>query len=133
MGFADGARVDRAPVLMHGKTSDVHYKVHENGAHSLAQGIFEGVPQPFVATRYHSLCVVEETLPEQWIPLAWSDDETLMAMAHRDLPYWGFQFHPESILTEPGPQLLANFVKLVERPSFARSVDSENDSPEGDA
>jgi len=108
MAFADGATIDRAPVVMHGKTSRVCYEPH---------AMFEGVPQPFVATRYHSLCVVEETLSDNWLPVAWSNESsgrTLMAIAHKERPYWGFQFHPESILTEPGAQLLTNFIRLVE-------------------
>jgi len=106
LGAAFGGRVERAPQLMHGKTSQVRH---------LGQGIFEGLPDPFEATRYHSLEVVEAGLPAELEPLAWSTDgETLMGMRHRSHPYWGVQFHPESILTTSGPQLVANFLVLCE-------------------
>lgn len=101
MGESFGATVDRAPVLMHGKTSAVrHY----------GEGIFAGVPNPFEATRYHSLEVREETLPDELEAIAWSDDGLVMALRHRELPYWGVQFHPESVLTVAGPQIVANFL-----------------------
>lgn len=103
LGVAFGARVDRAPRLMHGKTSAVR---HEN------VGLFAGLPDPFEATRYHSLEVKEGELPHELEPLAWADDGTLMGMRHRSYPYWGVQFHPESILTASGPQLLGNFLAL---------------------
>ena len=112
LGLAFGATVDRAPRLMHGKTSPVR---HED------QGVFAGLPNPFDATRYHSLEVKEDTLPEELEPLAWADDGTLMGMRHRALPYWGVQFHPESVLTSSGPRMLANFLDLCrpkgEKPS----------------
>jgi anthranilate synthase/aminodeoxychorismate synthase-like glutamine amidotransferase len=103
LGLAFGATVDRAPRLMHGKTSPVRH----NDA-----GVFAGLPNPFEATRYHSLEVKEGTLPEELEPLAWADDGTLMGLRHRELPYWGVQFHPESVLTAAGPHLLANFLAL---------------------
>ena len=103
LGVAFGATVDRAPRLMHGKTSPVR---HED------QGVFAGLPNPFEATRYHSLEVKEGTLPEELEPLAWADDGTLMGLRHRELPYHGVQFHPESVLTGAGPHLLANFLGL---------------------
>ena len=78
----------------------------------MASVLLSGLPSPFVATRYHSLAVEEESLPAQLQPLAWSEDGTLMAMRHRELPYWGVQFHPESVLTHTGPQLLQNFLDL---------------------
>ncbi len=106
LGAAFGGRVERAPKLMHGKTSRVRH---------LGEGIFEGLPNPFEATRYHSLEVVEAGLPAELQPLAWSTDgETLMGMRHRSHPYWGVQFHPESILTTSGPQLVANFLTVCE-------------------
>jgi len=102
MGAVFGAQVVRAPELMHGKTSMVRHDGRE---------IFEGLPDPFEATRYHSLVVDPETLPEDELePTAWSDDGVLQAMRHRRLPWWGVQFHPESILTEVGPRLLGNFL-----------------------
>jgi anthranilate synthase component 2 len=105
MGAAYGATVDRAERLMHGKTSAIRYA--ENP-------LFRGLPNPFQATRYHSLSVPEGTLPDELEAIAWSDDNTLMAIAHRELPYWGVQFHPESILTPEGPELLKNFLKICE-------------------
>jgi anthranilate synthase component II len=106
LGAALGARIDRAPTLMHGKTS----RVEHDGS-----GPFAGLPNPFEATRYHSLVVAEETLPEELVANAWSADErVLMGMWHRELPWWGVQFHPESILTEVGPRLMRNFLGLCE-------------------
>ena len=103
LGLAFGATVDRAPRLMHGKTSPVRHQ---------DQGVFAGLPNPFDATRYHSLEVKEATLPEELEPLAWADDGTLMGLRHRTLPYSGVQFHPESVLTGSGPRLLANFLEI---------------------
>ena len=101
MGESFGATVDRAPVLMHGKTSAVRHT---------GEGIFAGVPNPFEATRYHSLEVREATLPAELEAIAWSDDGIVMALRHRELPYWGVQFHPESVLTVAGPRIVANFL-----------------------
>jgi para-aminobenzoate synthetase component 2 len=103
LGVAFGAVVDRAPQLLHGKTSPVRHQ---------GEGVFAGLPEPFEATRYHSLAVREETLPAELEPLAWADDGVLMGMRHRELPYHGVQFHPESVLTGAGPHLLANFLAL---------------------
>jgi anthranilate synthase component 2 len=100
LGVAFGAVCDRALHLMHGKTSAVRH---------LGRGPFAGLPSPFEATRYHSLEVKEETLSGGLEAIAWADDGTLMAIAHRELPYWGVQFHPESVLTPEGPRLLGNF------------------------
>ncbi len=105
LGSAFGGTVSRASVLMHGKTSEVDHG---------GVGVLAGLPSPFVATRYHSLAVEEDSLPETLEPLAWSEDGTLMAMRHRELPYWGVQFHPESVLTDTGPRLLQNFLDLCE-------------------
>ncbi len=101
LGAAFGARIERAPELMHGKTSRVRHD---------ASGLFAGLPDPFEATRYHSLVVAEETLPPELVPTARCEDGLLMAMRHTELPWWGVQFHPESILTEAGPRLLGNFL-----------------------
>ena len=101
IGESFGATVDRAPVLMHGKTSAVRHT---------GEGIFAGVPNPFAATRYHSLEVQEATLPAELEAIAWSDDDIVMALRHRELPYWGVQFHPESVLTLAGPQIITNFL-----------------------
>jgi len=104
MGAALGARIERAPTLMHGKTS----RVEHDGA-----GPFRDLPNPFEATRYHSLVVAPDTLPAELVPNAWSEDEhVLMGLYHRELPWWGVQFHPESILTEVGPRLMRNFLEL---------------------
>ncbi|MGE0638933.1 MAG: aminodeoxychorismate/anthranilate synthase component II [Thermoanaerobaculia bacterium] len=103
LGMSYGATVARAPVLMHGKTSMVRHD---------GEGLFAGVPNPFEATRYHSLEVREATLPQELVPVAWSDDGIVMAMRHRELPYWGVQFHPESVLTVAGPRLVTNFLAL---------------------
>ncbi|MEO8504072.1 MAG: aminodeoxychorismate/anthranilate synthase component II [Acidobacteriota bacterium] len=106
LGAAFGATVDRADRLMHGKTSSVRHD---------GQGVFAGLPEPFVATRYHSLEVREDTLPSELEPCAWSEDGTMMALRHRELPYHGVQFHPESVLTTDGPRLLSNFLSLCAR------------------
>ena len=107
LGASFGATVDRAPVLMHGKTSMVRHD---------GEGLFAGVPNPFEATRYHSLEVREGTLPGELQAVAWTDDgeKTVMAMRHRDLPYWGVQFHPESVLTLAGPKIVDNFLAACE-------------------
>ncbi len=120
IGLAYGARVDSAVRLMHGKTSNMRIRGPLPGGHPM----FDGVASGFEATRYHSLCVAESTLPEELVPLAWSGDGTLMAMAHATLPLWGMQFHPESILTSAGPRLLSNFVDLGR--SFRTSRSQEN-------
>jgi anthranilate synthase component 2 len=98
---AFGGSVDRAPELMHGKASQVHHT---------AGGVFAGLPSPFSAIRYHSLCVGD--LPESLEVTAQSDSGVVMGIKHRDYPVEGVQFHPESILTEHGKQLLANFLGL---------------------
>jgi len=105
LGCAFGAVVDRAPNLMHGKTSPVTHG---------GEGLFAGLPSPFEATRYHSLEVRRQSLPAALEELAWSDDDTLMGMRHRELPYWGVQFHPESVLTAAGPRLVTNFLALCD-------------------
>jgi anthranilate synthase/aminodeoxychorismate synthase-like glutamine amidotransferase len=98
---AFGGRVDRAPRLMHGKTSPVY---HDGG------GILHGVPSPFTATRYHSL-VVYEPLPECLEIAATTAEGEVMALRHKSAPLTGVQFHPESILTEHGKQILGNFMR----------------------
>ena len=107
MGHVFGGQVVRAPRLMHGKTSLIH-----RGGHP----IFEGVPDQFRATRYHSL-VVEEPLPEVLMPVAWSEEGELMGLCHRSYPVIGLQFHPESILTGEGKSILRNFLEM---PSFLK-------------
>ena len=102
MGQVYGGVVSRAPRLMHGKTSSVYH----NG-----QGLFNGVPSPFTATRYHSL-IVEEALPEALAVTAFTRDGEVMGLQHRDYPVVGVQFHPESILTEHGKRILQNFLNM---------------------
>lgn len=101
-----GARIERSPDLMHGKTSQVEHRDAD---------LFAGLSNPFEATRYHSLEVPEESLPAQIEATAWADSGTLMGIRHRELPYWGVQFHPESVLTVEGPRLLGNFIDLCRR------------------
>lgn len=103
IGAAFGGRVVRAPRLMHGKTSLIHHR---------GTGIFAGLPDPFVATRYHSLIVEREGLPPVFEITAESDDGIIMGMRHRELKIDGVQFHPESILTTAGHDLMANFLAL---------------------
>ncbi len=102
IGHVFGGRVGRAPRLMHGKTSLIR-----RGDHPL----FEGVPEQFEATRYHSL-IVEEPLPEVLMPIAWTEQGELMGLCHRSYPVIGLQFHPESILTPEGKRILQNFLEL---------------------
>ena len=96
---AFGGRVDLAPRVMHGKTSSVRH----DGA-----GVFKGLSNPFIATRYHSLAAV--TLPEVLEPCAWSEDDVVQGVRHRELDIHGVQFHPESVLTAEGMDLLENFL-----------------------
>ncbi len=107
IGAAYGGDIVRAPEVMHGKTSDVHH----NGT-----GVFEGLPSPFTATRYHSLVVDPATLPNCLEITAWTVDDSgeldaIMGLRHRELGVEGVQFHPESILTEHGHAMLQNFLK----------------------
>ncbi len=101
IGAAFGGRVVRAKQVMHGKTSLIRH----NGV-----GVFRGLPDPFTAIRYHSLALECETLPGCLEVTAWTDDGEIMGLRHRELPVQGVQFHPESILTEHGHALLANFL-----------------------
>ena len=101
IAVAYGAIVNRAPELLHGKTSAVHH----GGA-----GILAGLPDPFTATRYHSLAVVESTLPTCLEVTARTDSGVVMALRHRDVDVEGVQFHPESVLTQGGHQMLANWL-----------------------
>ncbi|MBZ4218818.1 MAG: aminodeoxychorismate/anthranilate synthase component II [Chlorobium sp.] len=103
IGAALGGRVVRAATIMHGKTSQVY---HDN------QGIFKGVDNPFTATRYHSLIVERETLPESLVIRAWTDDGVIMGMDSEQLLLYGVQFHPESILTSEGKKIIRNFLEL---------------------
>lgn len=105
IGQAFGATVTRAKVIMHGKTSEIHHD---------GTGVFEGLSQPFTATRYHSLVV--EDLPSELRVSAWVDEaggRTVMGLGHTHYPTYGVQFHPESILTEGGKQILGNFLNIA--------------------
>jgi anthranilate synthase/aminodeoxychorismate synthase-like glutamine amidotransferase len=102
IGIAFGGSVVRAPQLMHGKTSSVSHD---------GRGVFRGVSQPFAAGRYHSL-VVADPLPDVLEAAARTDDGTIMAVRHREFPIHGVQFHPESVLTDAGRQVLRNFLEL---------------------
>ncbi|MGI4818413.1 MAG: anthranilate synthase component II [Janthinobacterium lividum] len=104
IGQAFGGQVVRAKALMHGKTSLIH---HEGG------GVFKGLPQPFTATRYHSLAVKRETLPDCLEVTAWTEDGEIMGLSHKTRPIHGVQFHPESIATENGHDLIANFLDFA--------------------
>ncbi len=105
IGAAFGGRVVRSSTLMHGKTSPIHHE---------GEGLFRGLPNPFAATRYHSLVVERSTFPDSLRITAWVEEGEVMGLAHRELPIWGVQFHPESILTEGGYDMLRNFLKAVE-------------------
>ena len=104
IGAVWGATVARAPELLHGKTSVVHH----NGVAVLA-----GLPQPFVATRYHSLTVLPETIPAELEVTGRTESGIVMALRHRELPVHGVQFHPESVLTDGGHRLLANWLRIA--------------------
>ncbi len=126
LGEVFGGTVTHAPELMHGKTSPVHHD---------GLGVFAGLPSPFIATRYHSLAVLADTVPAELAVTAWTEDGVVMGLQHRELPLHGVQFHPESVLTEGGYRLLANWLEtcgatdavsrsrglapLVRRPAFA--------------
>jgi anthranilate synthase component 2 len=104
IGQVFGGKVIRAKEVMHGKTSQIH---HSN------QGVFEGLESPFLATRYHSLIVERESLPECLEVTAWTQDGTIMGLRHKTLAVQGVQFHPESILTSAGKDLLTRFLELT--------------------
>jgi para-aminobenzoate synthetase component 2 len=120
---AYGGRVERAPELLHGKTSQVHHQ----GA-----GVLAGLADPFTATRYHSLAVLEDSLPPELEVTARTVGGVVMALRHRDIPLEGVQFHPESVLTEGGHQLLANWLTgcgdteaLSRAPALVASVERQ--------
>ncbi len=104
IGQAFGGQVVRAPVPMHGKLSAVS---HSN------RDLFAGLPSPFHATRYHSLVVDRATMPDQLVATAWTEDGLVMGLRHRSLPVFGVQFHPESIASQHGHDLLANFLAIA--------------------
>ncbi len=103
IGQVYGGVVSRAPRLMHGKTSLIHHR---------GDTLFAGLPTPFQATRYHSLMVEQDSLPECLAVTAFTEEGEIMGMRHREFPVFGVQFHPESILTTQGPQILRNFLDV---------------------
>ena len=103
IGEVFGGRVVRAPRLMHGKTSPILHK---------GRGLFAGLDNPFEATRYHSLIVEKDGLPDVLEPVAWTPEGELMGIKHREHETWGVQFHPESVLTAQGLRLIENFLTL---------------------
>ena len=103
IGAAFGGKIIRAPKLFHGKTSQIRHD---------GSGVFRGLPNPFTATRYHSLIVERKSLPAELQVTAETDDDIIMGMQHRQYPLMGVQFHPESVLTESGKPLLKNFLSL---------------------
>lgn len=107
LGVVAGATVGRAPELLHGKTSQV---LHDG------TGVLDGLPQPFTATRYHSLTIDPPTLPDALIANGHTSSGIIMAVRHRDLPLHGVQFHPESVLTQGGHRLLANWLAVCGNP-----------------
>jgi anthranilate synthase component II len=106
IGQAFGGKIVHARQLMHGKTSAIHHD---------GRGVFQGLPEPFTATRYHSLVIEKSTLPASLEVTAWTDDGEIMGVRHKDLGVEGVQFHPESILTEHGHRLLRNFLGEVKK------------------
>jgi anthranilate synthase/aminodeoxychorismate synthase-like glutamine amidotransferase len=116
VGQVFGGIVKRAPVPMHGKLSTISHQ---------GTDILEGVPNGFSATRYHSLIVERDTLPREIVATAWTEDGLIMAMRHRALPIFGVQFHPESIASEHGHRILANFLAIARgsnRPGHAQAA-----------
>jgi para-aminobenzoate synthetase component 2 len=103
LGVVAGGVVGRAPELLHGKTSLVHH---------VGAGVLAGLPEPFVATRYHSLTIDPSTLPDSLVATGHTESGVIMAVQHRELPLHGVQFHPESVLTQGGHRLLANWLEV---------------------
>ena len=112
LGEVYGGRVIRAPRLMHGKTSPILHR---------GRGLFAGLDNPFEATRYHSLIVERETLPDCFEVMAWTPENELMGLKHKDHETWGVQFHPESILTTSGLKLIENFLTLCRHQGSAKA------------
>lgn len=104
IGQSFGGKIVRAPVLMHGKVSDIFHD---------GKGLFQHLPSPLAATRYHSLIVERESLPDALEITAWAADDTIMGMQHKELPIFGVQFHPESIASDHGHDLLRNFLQIA--------------------
>ncbi|MBI3005570.1 MAG: aminodeoxychorismate/anthranilate synthase component II [Ignavibacteriales bacterium] len=104
IGAAFGGRVVKANKIFHGKTSEI---LHDG------KNVFKKIPSPFTATRYHSLVVERDSLPKELVLTAWTEDGTVMGLRHRKYPVYGVQFHPESIATKHGKQILKNFLSLT--------------------
>ena len=115
LALVHGARIVRAPEPVHGKTSAIHHG---------GTGVFKDLPDPITATRYHSLVVDRESVPESLEITAWTEDGLIMGLAHRDRPHHAVQFHPESYLTREGMGLLANFLELAGLP-VRRSAEAQ--------
>jgi anthranilate synthase/aminodeoxychorismate synthase-like glutamine amidotransferase len=113
IGQAFGGRVARAPSLMHGKTSEIHHD---------GRTVFRGLPRPFTATRYHSLAVAPDSVPACLEVSAWTEDGVVMGLRHRELAVEGVQFHPESILTGAGHDLLRTFLRGADQISTSRTT-----------
>ncbi len=111
IGAAFGGRIIRAKRLMHGKTSMIHHD---------GKGVYQGLPNPFIATRYHSLLVDRKDLPKCLVVTSWTEEGEIMGLRHREYPVEGVQFHPEAILTTVGKSLLANFLKFPIPKTVAR-------------
>ncbi len=108
IGQAFGGKVVRAADIVHGKMGVIHHE---------GQGVFKGLPSPFEATRYHSLVVDRDSLPDSLAVTGWLEDGTIMGLQHRELPIHGVQFHPESIASEHGHRLLTNFLNEMKVPA----------------
>ncbi len=105
IGVAFGGRIVRAKRLMHGKTSEIFHT---------GEGVFRDIPSPFVAVRYHSLVIDRKSFPNVLKIIAWSEDDEIMGIQHREYPVFGVQFHPESVLSEHGMDILKNFLEIIE-------------------
>lgn len=103
IGFVFGGQIVRAKNIMHGKTSEIYHA---------GEPMFKGLPNPFVATRYHSLLISRDSFPQDLKITAWTAKKEIMGIRHRRYPIWGVQFHPESILTAQGKDILRNFLRL---------------------
>lgn len=109
LAYAYGAEIIRADRLLHGKTSQIHHD---------GKGVYKDIPDPFEATRYHSLLVDKDTLPDVFEITAWTDEGEIMGIRHKELLLEGVQFHPESILTKYGKDLLGNFIRIAKNSAF---------------
>ncbi len=113
IGYAFGGNIVRAKRLMHGKTSEITH---------MGEGVFKGIPSPFTAVRYHSLVIDEKTLPKELKVTARSEDGEIMGIQHTKYPAYGVQFHPESVLSEHGVKILANFLDIVREHSKQKNT-----------